>query len=827
MKITTVQAAHSYGVLDPLVVERRDTKFVGSSLSDGDNIVLLPQGGYTDRGGTTDFGRARRAPAAVAIDGTILGLPNGGSETDLLAGDEITIEDAAGASFVLATLTFAEPTNLIFIDVAGIAIETTPADSALFAQYHDGTTWQPFGARARITLDARTRRLAAGGPGHAGFTATQFRVVLDATTAAGDVTLDGLRAWREGDAHGDGILRRYAPEQGMAHQLVITPGNIDVFEAGVWRAAIAFPATADNLRLIKFETRYDTILAFHVDMRPQQIRRLGASTEWSCDDVVFENVPLVDYGGVYTNGINEIQEIQTYDLAVGEQFDLAFEGQTTTAITIDADNAVNNAAVKAALEALPNVSPGLTVTNTGGTAWGAGIRQQVEFTGEGNANRDVLLMIGTALDQNGVVRVRTLRQGKAAGEAIMSDARGWPAVGRFAQQRLIMAGMKSQPNGVLASVTGQPFDLNTEVDVANAAFSYDVEFSENSTILDMIAARTLIFFGDQQVAYLKNRVLSATEVPEFGVSDAPGIRAETVATSSDNAIFYIQDGGATLRTMTYTELEQNFVSDNASVLSAHLIRSPIEIVRRRPVGKVNSDLLIMINEDGTATVLTVMRTQEVSGFAPWSTDGAFRSAAVDHDNILWLLVERQVDGATQLRFERADPEKLLDEALDIAIIPGTEQLTGLARFNGRAVWLIGDQDVFGPYTISGGVLPLPRQIGQARVGTWRPPLAVDPAVSLEEEAQARRPRLKRVNRAVLSIIDTTSVAIAANGGPLINLPLRSNADTITDTPVLSVPVTGTVEAEGMHGFTREGKLTVTQQFPGRLTVRSLTKNVAA
>ncbi|MEP4421048.1 MAG: hypothetical protein ABJ354_06365, partial [Nitratireductor sp.] len=116
-KITTVQAAHSYGVLDPLVIERRDTKFVGGSLSDGRNIVLLPQGGYTDRGGTTDNGRARRLLSAVALNASITAMPNGGDENDLLAGTAVTVSGATGSRFVLVECDFGTPTNVLFFDV--------------------------------------------------------------------------------------------------------------------------------------------------------------------------------------------------------------------------------------------------------------------------------------------------------------------------------------------------------------------------------------------------------------------------------------------------------------------------------------------------------------------------------------------------------------------------------------------------------------------------------------------------------------------------------------------------------------------------------------
>jgi len=825
-RITTVQAAHTYGVLDPHTIERRDTKFVGSSLSDGDNIVMLPQGGYTDRGGSTDAGRVRRALSAIAVTSGMITLPNGGTAADLLDPDEtITTSAASTTRFVVAEVDFGAPTAVTMIDVGGIFIATTGADNALIAEYWTGSAWAAFGAPAKITLSALTRRIAVGAPGTANITANRFRIAIDATTAAGAVTLGSLEFKAESATLSDAIERDYAPEQGSPHTYVVTAGNIDVYEGTAWRAAIDFPASEAIIREIKFETKFDTILAFHVDLRPQQILRLGVSTEWACDAIAFINIPRADYGEIYANGVTAVQEIYTYDITLDEKFDLLLEGETTVAITNHVGDGLATAAeIKAALEGLPNVGPGLTVTpvpDATNRAW------KVEFTGDDNKDRPWLVMSGTALEDNGYVRVRNQTKGKAGGEDIISDLRGWPAFGRFAQQRLVMGGLKARPNGILCSVTGDPFDLNTELAIATAAFSYDLDGTLNNGLRDMVVARTLVFFGDKQVVYLKTPKLSATEVPEFGVSDAPGIKRAVPTVSSDNALFYVQEGGTTLRQLNYTELEQNYVGDNASVLSAFLIRDPVDMTRRRGSSGIDSDLIIMANAAGTMTALTMMRTQEVSGFAPWSTDGQVRSVCTDDANVTWWLVQRSINGVAQIRRERMEADKLLDEAREFTFMTETHVIGGLSDFNGRTVWAVANDRVFGPYVVSGGTIDIGADHATlaVRVGTWRAPSATDPAVSVEEETRARQARLKRVNRARISILGTTSLAIAANGAPAVDLPLRSNQDTILDEGPLARPVTGYAEAEGMHGFTDHGRLTVTQLHPGPLTVRSVTKNI--
>lgn len=820
-RITTTQSAHSYGVLDPHVVERRDTKFVGSSLSDGENIVLLPAGGYTDIGGTTDYGRARRKLYRHLPYG--LFMPNGGSQADILAGVATTTNPLSGSDFVIFELSWTEARQIVMLDIGAVKIATTAADDTLSAQWWDGGAWQPFGTSVRVMLDERTRRFASGPPGHAGYSTTKVRVVAsDASGAEGPITFSRAVAWEETGINSDGLVRRFAPGSGAPHQLVFTDGNVDVLEGGIWRAAIATPVTEAILRLIKIEPKFDTVALFHTDMRPQFIRRLGASDEWACDPIEFENVPLADYGGVYANGIDAQQDLALYEMAYGDFFDLALEGQTTNQIEFNSSTATTSANIKTALEALPNVGPGLTVAQTG-----ADNNYRVTFSGDDNKERPWPTMIGTAFNLNGYVRTRSVTKGKKAGEPIFSAARGWPAVGRYLDQRLVVAGWPKQPNAFAASVTGSPTDFNTELEVSVSGFSYEIDNTENTRIVDITASRTLLFFGDKQVVYLKSVAgLNAEESPRFGFSDAPGIKASTSPINADNGVYYIQEGGSSLQLINYNAVEEGYRSDNASVLSAHLIRDPIDMARRRARGAVDSDLALSINADGSLTALTMMRSQEVSGFAPWRTAGQFRSLCVDHANDVWFLVHRLVDGVTQLRLELQEPDKLLDEAVETVLASPTATIAGLSRFNGRPVWIVANDSLFGPYNVTGGAVTLADEIsGPIRTGTWRPLTATDPEISLEEESRGRHARLKRVNRAELSVIGATSLAIAVNGAPPVNIPLRANSDFITDTGPLARPYTGKIEADGMHGFTDHGKLTVTQLFPGHLTVRRVTKNI--
>lgn len=838
-RIVTEQAAHTYGVLDPLMIERRDTKFVAGGLADAENIIVLPQGGYYDRGGTTRHQVLRRSLEAVTITAGMLDGPNGGTEANLLvddAGDVFTTGDVTGDPFVLVDIDFGAPQEITLFDVRGFHAEDN-AEDALALQYHDGAAWQDFGGAFDIPVlgdndEPRNRRFARA-PETGGVTAQEWRLVVTGGAGPGEVTVGHIRAWAETGTLSDAFVRHYNRDTGQRYGLVLSHRNIDVFAGGAWQAAaeLNLPDGEDPGR-VKHEPSYDTILLFHQQMPPQRLQRQGADDEWHCAPAIFRNIPLVDYGGEYTNGVDERQEVRCFDINSGNSFELQLEGETTEAIVRSSDAATTAASIKSALEDLPNVQPGLSVLGITNT------RFRIDFTGGGaapggNEARDWLEMTGRALDDtNGVVTVSTRRKGEHGGEDVMSASAGWPAVGRFIQERLVLAGFASRPATYLMSVPGEPFNLDVERAGAAAAIMIDIADDEEPTIRDIVSSRGLLFFTDARPWRLANTTLSAEDAPQLIPADAPGIDPAARPVASDNGVYYVQRGGQALRLLSYTELEQNFIADNASVISASLVDGPADLVRRRAVAGNDADLILFVNADGRLVTLTTMRTQDVSGFAPHRTDqGAFRSVTVTGDETVWLVAERQVAGETRMVLESMDPAGVLDSAVSFEFDPAQATLTGLEAYEGQTLQVMagstGGGAYAGTFTVDGGEIALPEAVEAATVGYWRAPFATDAPFHMTDPTQPSRPaaRLKRVVACTVSLMDTTSVAIAANGAAAYDAALARFDDTALDDPV--PPWTGRLRLEGFRGWTETAQLTVTQVTPGKLTVRSVQKEIAA
>lgn len=825
-RVLTHKAAHTYGVLDPLMAERSDTKFVQGSLADARNITMLPQGGYTEHGGTTHVCVTRRKPAAVAITAVMITNANGGTKANLLDGDRAVtfVTSAVNANpFVLFTVDYGAPTNLSHIDILDFKAAVA-RDSSLKVQYLDGAVWVDFAPAVHLRATARNRRFARS-PALGTLSLQQWRAVIVGGAGPGAITIGEIKSYTETATLSDTVARRYNYSVDRYYTLVLTEGNCDIFRAGVWQAACGMESLSAMMREIKHLPSDDTILFCHQDMAPQAIVRQGSDAEWQWGRQAFENVPVVDLGGIYTNGVDEIQVIRLLGISDGNSFELSLEGETTTAITYAFNSGVTTAAnIKSALEALPNVDPGLSVSAISSTQY------SVTFSGGDNAGKNWAEMLGRALiDVAGTIIVRTSQKGRPAGEPIMSDSAGWPAVGRFAQQRLILAGFKARPKSWLMSVAGDVFNLDSTREGADAGRLYDLDDDDTNVIRDMHVGSAIQFFLDGSIWSLLKENLDAEKVPRTIKSDSPGVDRRIRPISLDNALFYIQRNGWTLRSMVYSEIEQNFLADNASVLSAFLIKQPVDSALRRSVRGNDADLLFLPMEDGTMTSVTLMRSQEVSGFAPHVTAGKYLSVSVDAAEDAWLICERQVAGLTRHCLEKMEPAKLLDAAIDVVLGAPTSTLTGLGKFEGQTVHVIGDGDYLGAFLVTGGQISLGgAALSQnARVGTWTPPFATDIAFRPQEEEGRPLARQKRNFAVELSLHDTTSVAIIANGGDAENIPLIDMDDEPMDMPLSQLPFTGRRRVEGLVGFSETAQLTITQLFPGRLIVRSVTKEIAA
>lgn len=624
---------------------------------------------------------------------------------------------------------------------------------------------------------------------------------------------DGLRD--VGQVNGDAArLFTFDASDGASYDLVFSPSLIEAWGQTSQLATVSAPFTANQMPGLTVAQLLDTMLIFHRNLRPRRLKHLAAD-DWQLDNAPFANLPNYDYGEAYTNGVPAKWQIEFIGLGENTAFTLTVSQQETVSMVYGDDTSALASAMQAAILALPNVAAGVTVTHVSGKKF------DIQFSGAGNEG-DGWAVSGRVVNKaDAAILARKTVVGVKPGEPVISSARGWPSCGCFYSQRLLTGGFRSLPNAWLMSLQTDPYNFDERFTGANGPALIPMDVPGGERIERIVAGRNLLIFTTKAEYWLAERALSKTTAPNHVQSSTNGIRPGTPVIDIEGAQVYLHSDGNVLGEFRYTDVEGNFVSTDLSLLAPHLVRQGRDLARRRADGQVSGNLVALIEDDGDARLATILREQEVTAFARMSSDGTPIAVATNGRNEMSWIFQR----GSQRRLERFEPGLLLDEAVSFTYGSPTDTITGLGRFNGREIWIIGDLDVFGPFTVSDGTVTLPVVVSNATAGTWKPPRVqtlplprtVGPGIVLKRKA--------RIHSVKVSVLDTTSIAIGVNGKPPHSIDLmRYGMD--ADLPELQAAYTGDITLRGLRGWEDDPYVEITQLRPGRLTVRSVTIEAA-
>lgn len=601
---------------------------------------------------------------------------------------------------------------------------------------------------------------------------------------------------------------------GDAYDLVFGGDFCEVWTATAMAASLTIAGLSSVVSTMTYAQRFDTMFLFHEDLQSKRIRI--TNTGWVADNLPYANIPNYDYGGVYTNGVPAKWRIEFVGLTTDTSiFVLTVSGQETQSITYSSTMATLITAIQTALGDLPNVSPGFTVTSP------AANKIEIEFTGAGNEG-DGWAVSGRVINKADAAVVAAKRvAGVMPGEPLISATRGWPQCAVFWQQRLLVGGFKSLPNAWMMSLQSNYFNFDIRFTEANGPAIVPMDKSGGEKIERIVDNLNLLIFTTQAEYWISERTLSKTEAPNHVQASRNGIRRGVPVIENEGAALWCHANGSTMGELRYTDVEGNFVPIDTSLLASHLLKDVVDQAARKSAESMDGNLQAIVLADGQARLVTLLREQEVTAYARMTADCAFRAVSRNARNELSFIAEH--GGKRSL--QRLEDDLLLDEAIDFTFGPAQATIAGLSRFNGREIWAIGDGNVFGPFSVSAGAITLPVAVSHATVGTWRPPIVstlppprdVGPNVVLKRKA--------RIHTVHISVIDTTSLAIGTNGGPIREVDLHRYG-VLADVPELSQGVTDTIKISGLRGYSDAPFVTISQLRPGRLNVRSITVETA-
>jgi hypothetical protein len=206
------------------------------------------------------------------------------------------------------------------------------------------------------------------------------------------------------------------------------------------------------------------------------------------------------------------------------------------------------------------------------------------------------------------------------GEPAWSDARGWPRVSSFFQNRLVFANTVSLPAGQWLSVINDVYNFDDSQTLADDAISSYPESGTMSVIQSMTSARSLLVHTNtgNYSSPVQNEIVVTptsyllTEHNKFGVGQLQPVFI-------DNQIFFVDRSGNNVINMMWEFTQSSYITDSVSVKSSSLIVNPIDMAAFIEPNFIDGFFVVFVNSDGTLAVLQTLSEQNISAFTQHTT----------------------------------------------------------------------------------------------------------------------------------------------------------------------------------------------------------------
>ena len=537
---------------------------------------------------------------------------------------------------------------------------------------------------------------------------------------------------------GDGRLVRFAFNVNQAYLLAFTALNVAIYKDDVFVQNVVTTYTVAQLKVMGYAQSADTMIITHEDHIPRALVRDSGTGTWSISDITLTGAsfPQYDYPENFTND----GSTQVVTVEIGETvFDEAGSGNYYKAVT-----------------------------------------QRVSI----DLSTETYTTIGNWTDL-----------GTSGNEDVISATRGWAKTCTFYESRLWFGGLKGRPQTILGSVSSDFYNFNLGTSLADEAIYDTLDTDQINPIVSIFPGNKLLVFTEggefsNSAKPIKPDDSAWTRHTNYGSSNT--IRPELL----DGATLYVDATGRNLREFVFTFAEDSYTSTSASTLAYDIINAPVDATLIRGTSIDISNLVILINDDGSAAVFNTMRTEEVAGWTRWETDGLFKSIESVYDD-LYAIVSRD----NGFFLERQNIDVYSDAHIEVSA--GGPVITGLAHLEGQTVQIIADGSVMLDQVVSGGQVTTERTFTTAQVGLGYNGVIEMLPVAPNTGGGNNVNDVKRVLKTTLRIYETLNMKVNGN-----IVPFRTFGTGILDTT--PAPFTGIKEFRHL-GFGRLEGFTVSSE----------------
>jgi hypothetical protein len=479
--------------------------------------------------------------------------------------------------------------------------------------------------------------------------------------------------------------------------------------------------------------------------------------------------------------------------------------------------------VDAAITLTPSATTGagitLTLSGAGGFVTGASGHSGTIIRYEG---KEILVTaVASATSATGTVR-NTLPATTAStnwDEQVFSTVRGYANTAIFHEGRLWFCGTKSLPSHVFGSKVDAYFNFDLGTGLDDESIQVAIRSEQIGEIRGVASNRHLQLFTDTGEFFVPSSETRPLTPETFSVRVQQRYGSGFVTPQPfDGATLYVQKGGKALREFLYSDTDAAYGSNAVSVLAPHLISGPVDMTVLYGSDTRPEQYAYIVNDDGTMAQFHSIRSEQVAGFALWSTEGDYKSVCAVGGKV-FVAVDRTIDAVEVRALEVFEDDRTLDCSLDDTSGAATVTFgAAVPHLEGEDVQVISGNLYLGEFTVAAtGTVVVDDEVTSITAGLdYTPSFTTLPAASALNDGSLLG-EIKRLVKCVLVLNETVSCMIGSQ-----RLIIRTVGQDQSEDPE---PFTGKKEF-ALKGFSRDAQITVEQDVPLMLTILGFNLEIA-
>ena len=386
--------------------------------------------------------------------------------------------------------------------------------------------------------------------------------------------------------------------------LIFVDREVRIFDVdGVILTTIITPYPSPAINDLKVAQTTNLMMIVHPDFMPRELFvDVNDFTSWTFKEFEFKSIPPHDFDKAYFTSSFELNPVNGGDVGTLE--------------VVSGPFVFTEAFVGGILE-----GPGASNSNL------LGFGNIVSLVNTTSVEVSIVNSFrnngGNTMDAVGVELVIAER----AFSDLLSDGsgnRGWPQTVTFYQTRLYFGGSRSLPATLFGSVVAEFENFNVGIGLDSDAIIEVLATNGFTSINHLVGDKTLQIFTTN--AEYSPPQLSDTPLTPGGIS----VRKQSNNGSTnvepvilDNNTFYVKRGGRGVMEFKFVYEAQSYQSNEISLISNHLINTPVDAGVWKGSTRDDNDYLFLVNTDGTLAIYQTRQGQAISAWTLAETDGKY------------------------------------------------------------------------------------------------------------------------------------------------------------------------------------------------------------